>query len=112
MSEDIEYQFEDVMELRRKQNKEIIKKLDAGLKKFMKEFFKKNKDANNVSFGQDWNSNDEGGSYCHVIASVCDKDGDDLDDLGEMISEILNELPNDLREEIDGEFHRNAKVKE
>jgi len=112
MSEDMEYQFEDIMELREKQNKEIRKKLDSGLKKFMKELFKKNKDANSVSFEQDWESNDEGGLYCYVSSTVYDKDGGNLDDLSEMITELLNELPYDLREEIGGGFHRNTKAKE
>jgi hypothetical protein len=105
----IEYQFQDIMELRKNQNKEIIKKLDVGLKKFMKEFFKNNKDAYSVSFDQDWESNDEGGSYCYVTVNIWDKNGEELD--SDKISDILNELPNDLRQEVGGQFHRNTKAK-
>ena len=112
------YQFEDVTELREKQNKEISKLLDKGLKRYINEFFAKHKDVYMISFDQEWNSNDEGGSNVWVSASLWDKDFEsidetleDCDEIQEEIQEDINSLPYDLREEIGGEYFRSHKIK-
>lgn len=112
------YQFEDVTELREKQNKEISKLLDKGLKLYIKEFFAKHKGVYKISFDQEWNSNDEGGSNVWISVSLLDKDFEDIDqtledcdEIQEEIQEDINNLPNDLREEIGGEYFRSPKIK-
>ena len=88
--------------------------LDKGMDKFIKQFFKDNKSVYRVSLGGDWCSNDEGGSSCYINVSLSDKKFDEIDDwdLSEKLTESINELPNDLREEIgSAEYFRSPAIK-